>query len=396
MTSNKSSAAMQVRTYRARSLKEALRLVQSELGPDARVVHTRELPTGWWERIRQGRQYEIRTRKPGPKPLPLRRRSDVLPPSPPVSEPTPESHETFGPRVLFRLQDEPLRAKPPERNEAVTTPSEPVPHETSSVWFELLSELIEAEIPESAARELMDAVRADGERTDPDLDAVRHRILAHLGERLPTGRGILVDPGRLRTVALVGPTGVGKTTTLAKLAANFRLRDQRRVGLITVDTYRIAAVEQLRTYAEIMDLPMEVVATPRQMSDAIAKFADLDLILIDTAGHSPHDPMPLQQLKSLLAEAKADEIHLVMSGVAATAHLKQMVRKFRALTPTSLIVTKLDEATGLGNLVPVLNEAALPISYLTCGQSVPDDIVLADKQKLLPVLVGQQPIASLI
>jgi flagellar biosynthesis protein FlhF len=266
----------------------------------------------------------------------------------------------------------------------------------SPIWFELIAELIEAEVPESDARELVDAARAVASPGTSNLPDARKNLIAELDRIIPDGHAILVDPGRPRTVALVGPTGVGKTTTIAKLAANFRVRDQRRVGLITVDTYRIAAVEQLRTYAEIMDLPMEVVSTPRQMADAIARFADLDLILIDTAGHSPHDAIHLQQLKSLLAEAKADEIQLVISSVASTPHLKQIVRKFQLLTPTSLIITKLDEATGLGNLVPVMRQAALPVSYLTCGQSVPDDIVLVEKLKLLPVMLGQQPIASLV
>ena len=113
-------------------------------------------------------------------------------------------------------------------------------------------------------------------------------------------------------MALVGPTGVGKTTTIAKLAANFRLREKRRVGLITVDTYRIAAVEQLRTYADIIDLPMEIVSTPREMHQAVARMADLDLILMDTAGRSPRDEVKIQELKSMLAEAEPDEVHLVL------------------------------------------------------------------------------------
>ena len=114
-------------------------------------------------------------------------------------------------------------------------------------------------------------------------------------------------------MALVGPTGVGKTTTIAKLAANYRLREKKRVGLITVDTYRIAAVEQLRTYADIIDLPMEVVSTPREMREAVARMRNLDLVLMDTAGRSPRDEIKIQELRSLLAEAEADEVHLVLS-----------------------------------------------------------------------------------
>ena len=129
----------------------------------------------------------------------------------------------------------------------------------------------------------------------------------------------------------VGPTGVGKTTTIAKLAANFRLREKRRVGLITVDTYRIAAVEQLRTYAEIIDLPMQVVSAPGEMREAVDRMADLDLVLLDTAGRSPQDEIKLQELKAFLDEADADEVHLVLSSVssasALTARLRTLLRR---------------------------------------------------------------------
>ena len=129
-------------------------------------------------------------------------------------------------------------------------------------------------------------------------------------------------------MALVGPTGVGKTTTTAKLAAHFRLHEHRRVGLITVDTYRIAAVEQLRTYADIIDLPMEVASTPDEMRQAIGRLADLDLILMDTAGRSPRDEVQIQELKSLLVEAQPDEVHLVLSCASGA---DDVCREHRAL-----------------------------------------------------------------
>ena len=152
-------------------------------------------------------------------------------------------------------------------------------------------------------------------------------------------------------MALVGPTGVGKTTTIAKLAANYRLREKQRVGLITVDTYRVAAVEQLRTYADIIDLPMEVVATPREMREAVARMRNLDLVLMDTAGRSPRDEIRIQELRSLLTEAEADDVHLVLSATAGTKSLAATAEKFADVGTTALLLTKLDEATSLGHLV---------------------------------------------
>jgi flagellar biosynthesis protein FlhF len=195
-------------------------------------------------------------------------------------------------------------------------------------------------------------------------------------------------PGQGRGVALVGPTGGGKTTTIAKLAANYRLRENKRVGLITVDTYRIAAVEQLRTYADIIDLPMEIVSTPREMREAIARMSDLDLILMDTAGRSPRDEVKIQELKSMLAEAEPDEVHLVLSAVGGARSLAMTAERFATVGTTSLLITKLDEATVLGNLLSVTRKCGLPISYLTDGQNVPDDIQVAKSEKLAWMILG--------
>ena len=201
-------------------------------------------------------------------------------------------------------------------------------------------------------------------------------------------------PGRRRLVALVGPTGVGKTTTIAKLAANYRLKEKRRVGLITVNTYRIAAVEQLRTYADIIDLPMQVVSTPREMREAVGRMDDLDLILLDTAGRSPKDEVRIQELRAFLTEADADEVHLVLSSVAVRGRWSRPPSVSPPSAPPPLILTKLDEATGLGNILPLLRFSRLPLSYLTNGQNVPDDIETANAQRLARLILGMEPAAA--
>jgi flagellar biosynthesis protein FlhF len=204
---------------------------------------------------------------------------------------------------------------------------------------------------------------------------------------IPTTEPIQLQRGRRKVIALVGPTGVGKTTTIAKLAAYFRLREQASVGLITVDTYRIAAVEQLKTYAEIMDLPLEVVATPTDMRTAVDRLADADLVLIDTAGRSPRDAVRLQELRGLLAESQADEVHLVLSAVAAPDSFDVAAGAFSTVGVSSLILTKLDEAVSLDWLPALLARHRLPLSYTTSGQNVPDDIAPASAAALHSLLV---------
>jgi flagellar biosynthesis protein FlhF len=254
--------------------------------------------------------------------------------------------------------------------------------------FKLFTKLVDADVGEDLAQELVERLRRESRGKLGDSVMLQSRIAQMIESDIRSAGPIAITPGRCRVAALVGPTGVGKTTTIAKLAANYRLKEKRRVGLITVDTYRIAAVEQLRTYANIIDLPMQVVSTPKEMHEAVRQMAGMDLVLIDTAGRSPKDEIRLQELKAFISEASADEVHLVLSSVAASRTLHQTAERFAAVGSTALIITKLDEANGLGNLLPVLRISRMPVSYLTNGQNVPDDIEIADSRRLARLILG--------
>ncbi len=256
--------------------------------------------------------------------------------------------------------------------------------------FDVYTHLIDADIGDDLARELIFGLRKDCSPEQlHDPDACRGLLSRRVESEIRIADPIKPASGRRRIVALVGPTGVGKTTTIAKLAANFRLRDGIRMGLVTVDTYRIAAVEQLRTYAEIIDLPMKVVTSPQEMRRALDELADLDLVLIDTAGRSPRDELKIQELKQMLGEASVDEVHLVMSLTASVRSIKMTCDQFQPVSPTALILTKLDEAAGTGSLVSVSREVSLPFSYLTTGQDVPEDIEPANASRIARLVLGQ-------
>lgn len=262
--------------------------------------------------------------------------------------------------------------------------------EVPSELFDIYTQLIDADIDDDLARELICNLRQNC--TPEQLhDPVGSRaLLSGMVEAdIQCSPPIQTEVGRRRVVALVGPTGVGKTTTIAKLAANFRLRDGIKMGLVTVDTYRIAAVEQLRTYAEIIDLPMKVVTSPQEMRRALDELSDLDLILIDTAGRSPRDELKIQELKSLLNEANVDEVHLVMSLTASVRSIRMTCEQFSSVNPTSLILTKLDEAAGAGSLLSVSRDVNLPFSYLTTGQDVPEDIEPANANRIARLVLGE-------
>ncbi len=414
---------MDVKTYRARSLQDALQLIRSDLGPEAAVLHTRELRGGLLRRLMGIREVEVtasasvnvpsRFEEPG-----LSQGGsllhgdmfddgfggdldhDVRSASQRVSSHAPPAARLPGAdeqnyRAKFRddLKVQ-LNSLQSMVEDLCRQKHNATSHELPESLFRLFTDLLDAELCEELAREFVERVRqgsATGDLDDPML--MRARIARMIEDEIEVTGPIQVTPGARRLVALVGPTGVGKTTTIAKLAGNFHLRDRRRVGLITVDTYRIAAVEQLRTYADIIDLPMEVVSTPREMRQAVERLADLDLILMDTAGRSPRDEVKIQELKNMLVEAEADEVHLVLSSVNSIENMKKTARQFADVGVTSLVLTKLDEATGLGNLIPLLRSCRLPLSYVTNGQNVPDDIEPADRRRLTRTILDlqQQP-----
>jgi len=191
---------------------------------------------------------------------------------------------------------------------------------------------------------------------------------------------------KCKIVALVGPTGVGKTTTIAKLASISKLMHQQDVGLISVDTFRIGAIEQLRTFATIADIQMEVVYKPEEIEQALRKMRGKDAIFIDTVGRSQRMDKELADLSSYVEAAKPDEIHLVMSASTNPAAMHDIAKRFKVMKPNRLVFSKLDEAVSFGPLLSLIHAHQIPISYVTMGQNVPDDIIA----------VGPRRVASLI
>ncbi|HAA34787.1 MAG TPA: hypothetical protein DCD97_05700 [Firmicutes bacterium] len=188
----------------------------------------------------------------------------------------------------------------------------------------------------------------------------------------------------------VGPTGVGKTTTLAKLAARYALYQGERVGIITIDHYRIGAVEQLRTYADITGLPLEVVMTPRELQHALDKLSGCQRILIDTAGRSTLNLVHIQELANYLGNLPPAEIFMVISATTKAQDLKLISENFRCMNYNRLIFTKLDETNTYGVLLNGIYLTGLPVIYITTGQSVPDDICLADLDKISSLILGEE------
>lgn len=253
--------------------------------------------------------------------------------------------------------------------------------------------LVEADVPDELARELIQKLVlhvAPGQLADTAVTMAS--LTAMIEQQIPCARAIAPQAGRRQIAIVVGPTGVGKTTTLAKLAGQLGVQQGYRLGLITVDTYRVAAVEQLRTYADIINLPMKIVANAAEMHEALDAFVDCDLVLIDTAGRSPHDDRKLDELKQLIEAASPDHIFLVLSLASGANALRNAADRFAAVRPTSLVLTKLDEAVGCGGLLSASRDIGLPISYFTTGQEVPRDLEPANPCRAARLIIGTETV----
>jgi len=256
--------------------------------------------------------------------------------------------------------------------------------------FDYYLQLVQNQVAEELATEVLKALQAN---LRPDhcrnADYVREKIADQIEKLLPVAGPILrtkkVGP---HVVALIGPTGVGKTTTLAKLAANLKLRENRKVGLITIDTYRIAAVDQLRRYADIIGAPLRVVGTPDELRGAIDAMGDCEYVLIDTAGRSPTDTIKLNELKNFITMAAPDEVHLVLSTTASQACIESAIARFSEVRVDKIIFTKLDEAVHVGVLLNVVHKVGKGLSYVTTGQDVPDDIEVGQGRRIAQLILG--------
>ncbi|MCH3964210.1 MAG: flagellar biosynthesis protein FlhF [Clostridium sp.] len=190
-------------------------------------------------------------------------------------------------------------------------------------------------------------------------------------------------------VVLVGPTGVGKTTTIAKLAGRLSLIEKKKVGLITIDTYRIGAVEQLRTYADIMNIPFKVVISIKEMEKAIDSMKECDVVLVDTTGRSSKNKMQISELRAFIDKVNTNNIHLVISCTTKNRDIDVIVDGYRELNYSNIIITKLDETSTYGSILNIIEAAKKPVSFVTTGQNVPEDIKVMNSGELAKLVTGE-------
>jgi flagellar biosynthesis protein FlhF len=418
---------MNIKTYQAATMQEALKQIKAELGPDAVILSTRQVRATSGTLALLGRHLVEVTAAVDPAPTGRMKASG---PVAATSHPDRSFRTTLGKELAYPpappsiedLQNEVGRlremverlviADPPAsgpgisscRNLDLTTGVNAGPASTGvaagpepDAWLEQLPlrvassyrMLVGRGLPAEHAKRLVSSLHEQASPRELASDsAVRGALRGLLASEIHVGGPVLGPQDRKKTVILVGPTGAGKTTSIAKLAAHYSLIEKRRVVLITLDTYRMAAVEQLRAYARLLNVPLEVALTKADALTFIRGHEKAELVLIDTTGRSPRDQAGMSALKGLLNLDHRVETHLVLSAPTRQRDLLDAVGRFSDIPLHRLLFTKLDETSSYGAILAVGQKTRLPLSYLGIGQEVPDDLMLAQPERLADLVLG--------
>jgi len=373
---------MDQRTFQAREIREALALVRRELGPDAVILQTRRIP-GPAFGLLGGSLIEVTAAPPTDgapaaqsAPAPLKKPVDDRPIRALLAgrRADRERAKEAKPSVSAMIAEDPGAAVA-----AASGSAGPAPH--AALRRRLLAGMVPRDLCERWLRELGQGGTDVASRADSEA-----RLRATLHSTLGGATGIAT--GGRRVCALVGPTGVGKTTTLAKIAASVNLVAGKRVALVSLDDGRLGGTSALRGYAKLLDVPFASVPASG-LPQAIAAAGDAELVLVDTAGLSPAQPDAFAELGRRLARAGEPVfVHLCVAAATRSEELERIAHLYAPVNPDALLVTKVDEAVAIGSVFGLRVRAGLPFSFVTTGPQVPDDLVLANPDVLVDLLLG--------
>ena len=398
---------MKLKRYLVKDIKEALIKVRQELGEDAVILSTRKVRRGAFlglfggevfiEVTAAGEENYERKRRTPPKhvstPLSMTPHQTSVPPKENnasmamnmyqlkeiLSKNT--SMEKSKPAVQDTTKDslEEIKTMISDLKRTILTRREsrfPPPYDILAEYLKM------QDMSDKTVENIVEAMMVSCGK-DTDLDAGFWKKLKEYIAKL-----VLVQiPQPSGRIIFVGPTGVGKTTTLAKLAAKYYLEDNHKVMIASVDTFRIGAAEQLKTYAELMGLPFAVAYTPKELRLILESTEEYDVVLIDTAGRNPWSELNMRELKAFVESANMDSIMLVVSATTRLNDLRDTIERFKSLAPTHLIFTKLDETRTHGSIPEIIAESGLPLAFITDGQRVPDDIRVPDPEDIASKIV---------
>jgi|YelNatPaOPRAMG01_1025707.scaffolds.fasta_scaffold00063_46 flagellar biosynthesis protein FlhF len=374
---------MQIKKFVASTLKEATIQMKDELGSEAIILSTRIIPGNGKNSLKK--YFEITAGIESGPSLPSSK--DVFKENSNLSKPSFQEELKKLSEKIYHSQPHPTNLTAIQ-TKVKKTKSEQKELEKISIERELkeiVETLLQREVKRNVVSSILSQLKKHKSFLHPsNLDSY---VVSSIASLVPTYR-FEVEKGlsgkqkrnRPKTVALVGPTGVGKTTCIAKLAVISKILHNLDVGLISIDTYRLGALDQLRIFSEISNIDMLVAYEPSDIQGLMNSFKKKDIVFIDTAGRSQRNLEQLKSAKEFLTAAHVDETFLVLSSTGTTKNLFDVAEKFKIYDYNSVIFTKIDEAASLGNILNVVTDFDVPISFFTNGQVIPDDIISADPE----------------
>lgn len=379
---------MFVKRFTARDMQDAMKKIKKEFGPDAvildsKVVRAKGIAGLFKKSLEVVAAYEPKRsfEQSPPKYQP------AIESESPVETEAAAANESDIRIAPLAAQIESLKGLVTDISNRIRTVSKeetvPLPAQAEGLFLEM----VDRDVSESIAKEIAMLTYSVSQKQPVDMKAVAQQlVIDRLGEPMP----IKLKKYAQTVLLFAGPTGAGKTTTLVKLAGRLALDQNLRIGLVNMDTYRVGAMEHMRIYAEIMDIPMRTAYNVSDLKEAVEEMADRDVVLIDTAGRSITDPSYCKELEECIAAAHVDEVYLVISIVTGSKVCRDIISHYSFIPNYKLIVTKLDEVGVWGNILNITDHAKKPLSYVTMGQNVPDDISQVDTAMLAENIVGRQ------
>lgn len=377
---------MQIKRFTAETINEALKFVKAEFGGDAVILSTRTI---------KGRGVEVTAAADREFDGTRSKASDSQRSNSQKNDIQNIVYKKYTPKTIntqHEIQDSRLEAELKELKDMLGTL---VSHVKKDDFFDrnkkmavIQKVIVSNGVDETLSYKMLSFIN---NKLGPQKNEDEPLILKNLRELIVryVTTGEIADNGpRPKIVVFVGPTGVGKTTTLAKLAAINSIKKKKKVALVTLDTYRIAAVEQLKVYAKIMGLPVHVAGSPEEFGKLVDGIKGVDLILVDTAGRGQKEKAHMDELHRIFKRGLSMETHLVLSATAKEKDTIDVIRRYRQMPIDRLIFTKIDETTTYGGIFNALIASGRPLSYLTTGQRVPEDIEPATSERIADLIVG--------
>lgn len=400
---------MTINKFQGKTKEEAIEKAKKEFGENAVIMNVKEIKPKGLFRAFAGSTYEVTAameeKEAFVKPMtnalqPKKQVHDKINltadetiqiPSPKVATPVLKEDKDIEKRLddLSSMLEEKLGSTTKEVASDKNLDKSPASEELNFVRI-LYSTLLSNEVNEKYINQVLEEIEKfirPGNSVDTILSNVYQKLILRFGR--PST--INTSGTKPKVIFFIGPTGVGKTTTIAKIASKYKVEQNRKVAFITADTYRIAATEQLRVYANILDAPMAIVYSPEELNDAIERMAEYDLVFVDTAGFSHKNEAQKEDIKLLINNMHDEyqkEVYLVLSATTKYKDLMDIVDIYHEISDYKLIFTKLDETTAYGNILNIKLYSGADLSYVTNGQNVPDDIEVFDTQKIVKQLLG--------